>query len=121
MKNAFLFLSLLALCSCGTIGIGKNRDITIHNASKDVVIVKSTQGTTKVQPGSDVKLYTNKDVEIESTNKKCDSANIAKETNTAALVLDIIPGIIFNIIPLIIDGTTGDLYRMPDTYMYDCI
>ena len=40
--------------------------------------------------------------------------------NTAALVLDIFPGLILMEIPFVIDAVSGSFDRMPEAYAYIC-
>jgi hypothetical protein len=53
---------------------------------------------------------------LNSSNKKCNSLAIQREPNTPAMILDVI----FGIAPILVDAISGNLYRMPSNYIYDC-
>lgn len=119
MKKLILLTTIL-LVSCGTIGIGSNHMVNVYNGSDDVITATGEMGAIKIQPQTTSALKSSQDVMLNSSNKKCNSLAIQREPNTPAMILDIIPGIIFGIIPILVDAVSGNLYKMPSNYTYQC-
>ena len=119
MKKLIL-LSTILLVSCGTIGIGSNHMVNVYNGSDDVITATGDMGAIKIQPETTYSLKSSQDIMLNSGNKKCNSLTIQRQPNTPAIILDVIPGIIFGIIPILVDAVSGNLYKMPSTYTYQC-
>ena len=120
MKKIFLLLSVLALSACGAMGIGSNHKTMVYNNSDDTITVTANSGVYKLEPNDGKQIYSKDDIFIQNKNKKCSQVSVEREVNSAAVFLDIIPGILFGIIPIFVDAVTNNLYRMPDTYSYSC-
>lgn len=114
-------LSCLLLSACGTIGIGSNDVVDIYNHSNDTIHVSGSSGIAKIRPNTSVKIPSKGNLQINSTNNMCNSAIVETETNGVAIALDIIPGLTFGFIPLLIDAITGSFSTMPDSYTYQCM
>ena len=119
-KQIPVLLTLPFLASCGAIGIGRNDTVRVYNSSKDIITVQGDRGTSKIVPNSSSMVSGNNYMQINSVNPNCNSTSIPKETNSAALVLDIIPGLFFGIIPIVVDAATGNLMKMPESFTYSC-
>jgi hypothetical protein len=119
MKKLILF-STIILSGCGTMGIGSNHMINVYNGSDDVITATGDMGAVKIQPQTTSALKSGQDVMLNSSNKKCNSLAIQREPNTPAMILDVIPGFIFGIIPILVDAVSGNLYKMPSSYTYQC-
>ncbi len=120
MKKFFLLLFVLILSACGAMGIGSNHKTMIHNESGDTIIVTSDSGTYKVKPNNNINIYSKEHIAIQNNNKDCSQVNVESELNSGAVFLDIVPGILLGIIPIFVDAVTNNLYRMPETYSYNC-
>lgn len=111
----------LCLASCGTIGIGSNHDTMIYNNSDKPIVVSADSGVYKINPEQSMQVYSGNDMTITSKNTNCPSAVVMRSANTAAVVLDVFPGFVFGIIPILVDAISNNLYKMPDTYSYSCV
>ena len=120
MKKLVIASGLLALSACGAIGIGSNHRTMVYNNSNDLITVTSDSGSYKVEPNMNVNVYSKEQIAIQNKNANCSQINIQSELNSGALILDIIPGLALGIIPILVDAISGDLYRMPKSYSYDC-
>lgn len=120
MKTIVLFCSILLLTSCGTIGIGSNHTVNIHNNSNSAITANGSYGTIKIDPKSAFAIESANDIKITSTDKKCANTEIIRIPNTPALILDVIPGFLFGIIPILVDAVSNNLYKMPSNYYYQC-
>ncbi len=121
MKNIILICSVLFLASCGAMGIGRNRDITIRNNSDDIITASGTMGMYKIRPGEERTLTSKGEILIESKNAECGAPTIQPVLNGAAVFLDIIPGGLFGVLPIFVDAVTQNMYKMPRSYEYTCI
>lgn len=121
MKKIFLLLTIFSLTACGTMGVGTNKNVLVHNNSDKMIYANGEMGSLKIQPHSSITVNTNKSFQLNSSKKECNAPTVSSKLNTAALVLDIVPGFIFGVIPVLVDAVTGNLNKMPDTYIYDCI
>ena len=120
MKRIFILIAILTLGACGTIGIGSNHQTEVYNNSANTISVKSDSGIYKIKPDESKKISSANDISIKSTNKSCDETVIARTPNVAALLLDVVPGFFFGIVPILIDAVSNNLYKMPETYSYNC-
>ncbi|MBR1544733.1 MAG: hypothetical protein IJ638_02210, partial [Alphaproteobacteria bacterium] len=80
-------------------------------------------GITKIPAQSSVIIPTNETVKnlfISSNDMQCLPFNVEKETNSTALVLDIFPGVIFGVIPLLVDAVSENLTTYPSSFVYTC-
>jgi len=120
MKKICVLVGILFLASCGAIGIGSNHKTMVYNNSDDVITVTANSGVYKLEPNDGKQIYSKDDILIQNKNKKCAQVNVEREVNSAAVLLDIVPGILFGIVPIFVDAVTNNLYRMPDAYSYSC-
>jgi hypothetical protein len=120
MKKFFVLISVITLSSCGAIGIGSNHKTMIYNNSDDVITVTSDSGMYKVQPNNSMNIYSKESISIQNKNKNCSQVNVVRELNSGAVFLDIVPGILFGIVPIFVDAVTNNLYKMPESYSYSC-
>lgn len=74
----------------------------------------------KVDPNNNINVYSKERISIQNKNKNCSQINVERELNSGAVFLDIIPGILFGIVPIVVDAVTDNLYRMPEAYSYGC-
>jgi hypothetical protein len=121
MNKSLLILSFIGLAACGAIGIGSNDSVNVYNSSDDFIIVQGDRGMSRVAPNSSALVSGKSYMQINSKNPNCNSASIPKEANAAAILLDIIPGLLLGIIPIVVDAATGNLSTMPANYTYACI
>lgn len=121
MKKIFVLCSVLLLAACGAMGIGSNHKTMIYNNSSDVINVTADSGIYKVKPDENLQIYSKEQISIANKNSKCPQVNVARELNSGAVFLDIIPGILFGIIPIFVDAVTNNLYKMPEAYSYSCV
>ena len=120
MKKVFiLFLSVL-LVSCGTMGIGSNHNVNIHNDSDDFIIATGTSGSVKIAPNTAREIESFDNITLKSNDENCDVLVVSRRANTAAIVLDVFPGFFIGIIPILIDAVSNNLYKMPSNYYYQC-
>ena len=119
MKKIFVLLSVL-LSAFGAIGIGSNHKTMVYNNSDDLITVSSDSGIYRLEPNSNINIYSQERISIQNKNKNCAQVNIERELNSGAVILDIMPGIVFGIVPIFVDAVTNNLYRMPDAYSYSC-
>ena len=117
-----VFLSLCSLLvSCGTMGIGSNHEVNIHNNSDYTLFATGTSGRVKIEPNSVKELESYEDISLQSSNSDCSELVVSRKVNTAAIILDIIPGIFVGILPpILIDAVSNTLYKMPSDYYYSC-
>ena len=109
------------LAACGAVGIGSNHETTIYNNSSDTITAFASSGTYKIKPESTLSVNSKSTIGIKSDNLKCQQPNIESSPNGAAIFLDIIPGFLFGILPLVVDAVTNNLYHMPESYNYTCV
>jgi hypothetical protein len=119
MKKLFL-VSIILLSGCGTIGIGSNHMVNVYNNSKDVITATGEMGAIKIQPETTLSLKSSQDIMLNSSNKKCNSLAIQRQPNMPAIILDVVPGFILGIIPILVDAVSGNLYKIPLNYIYEC-
>lgn len=120
MKRLIAIILTLGITSCGTIGIGSNHETTIFNNSSDVISASSDNGIFKIKPNEKMRVRAGNGITIKTPNDNCPQPIIARRPNSAAIFLDIFPGIIFGIVPLAADAITNNLYKMPRQYTYAC-
>ena len=120
MKRFFILCSVLLVASCGAIGIGSNHSTLIYNNSSDTITASATSGVYKIKPETSLTVYSTDEINIKSKNAKCQEPKITSNPNGAAIFLDIIPGFMFGIIPILVDAVTNNLYHMPESYYYTC-
>lgn len=120
MKKVYVLLTLSLLSACGAMGIGSNKIVNIHNNSNDTITATGEMGNIKIAPNTSVMMQSSEDITLNSTNKNCNSPIIQRTSNGSAIFLDIIPGFLLGIIPIVVDGLTGNLYKLPTNYNYDC-
>lgn len=120
MKKILILTGILLISACGSIGIGSNKVVNIHNNSNDAITATGEMGNIKIAPNTSVMMQSTEDIALNSTNKSCNSPIIQRTSNGAAIFLDIIPGFFLGIIPIVVDGLTGNLYKLPTNYNYDC-
>ena len=111
---------ILGISSCGTIGIGSNHETTIFNNSSDTISMSSDNVIFKIKPNEKIHVRAGNSITIKTPNDNCPQPIIARRPNSAAIFLDIFPGIIFGIVPLAADAITNNLYKMPRQYTYTC-
>lgn len=111
----------MLIAGCGTIGIGSNKVVTIHNNSEDTIMATGEMGNIKIAPNSATSVESSENISLKSLNQKCDSPMIQRKPNSAAIVLDIVPGLFLGIIPIVVDAVTNNLYKLPSHYNYQCI
>lgn len=121
MKKFCLLILCFVLTACGTIGIGKHGPTNVHNNSEDTITVSTDTGTYKIKPESSLQIAANSDMKISSKNPNCSDINIVRSPNTAALILDIFPGLALGIIPILVDAISNSLYQMPESASYTCM
>ena len=121
MKKLFVLFLLVVLSACGTIGIGSNHQSTVYNNSENTINVKSDTGVYKIKPESSMTVSSANDITITSTKKMCAESTVARTPNTAAMILDVFPGFIIGIVPILVDAISNNLYKMPDSYSYSCM
>lgn len=112
---------LLVLSVCGAMGIGSNHETMVYNNSNDVISVTSDSGMYKIKPEHSMNIYSKEKIFIQNKNSQCPQVDVVREVNSGAVFLDIIPGILFGIIPVFVDAVTNNLYRMPEAYSYSCV
>ena len=120
MKKIASLLCVFALSGCGAIGIGSNHETMIYNNSSDVISVTSDSGMYKIKPEHSMSIYSKEKILIQNKNSQCPQVNVSRELNSGAVILDIVPGILFGIVPVFVDAVTNNLYRMPEMYSYTC-
>ena len=121
MKNFILVSALMLLAACGTIGIGSNQTVNIHNDSDEVLTASGSMGIIRIQPNESQTVRTNESITLRTKNKNCDWPTIPRQANTPAIVLNIFPGFILGgIIPTLVDAITGNLFRMPEDFTFEC-
>lgn len=120
MKKLFVVLSLVSLAGCGAMGIGGNNNIIVYNNSDTVLSATGDMGILKIQPNSSKIINTKNSFQLSSPKKECNAPTVSSKLNTAAMVLDIVPGFFFGVIPIVVDAVTGNLNTMPSAYTYDC-
>jgi hypothetical protein len=115
---------LIALCfllsACGAIGIGKNTGVTVYNNSESEITARGNLGNFKIQPGDYAMIQSESEIQLHNANKKCAPQVIPTKFNTVAVVLDIVPGFVFGIIPLLVDLVAEGHKTLPSTFSYDC-
>ena len=121
MKKMLVLCGLLFLSACGAIGIGSNHETMVYNNSNDVISVTSDSGVYKIKPEHSMNIYSKEKIFIQNKNSQCPQVDVVREVNSGAVFLDIIPGILFGIIPVFVDAVTNNLYRMPEAYSYSCV
>ena len=121
MKNCLLFIALVMLSACGTIGIGSNHETHLYNNSNSTITVSADTGVYKVKPDHDIIIYSNNDLTVQSANADCPETKVIRQLNTPAVILDVLPiGWLFGILPVFIDAVSNNMYRMPHSYSYTC-
>ena len=120
MKKILCMCCLVILTSCGTIGVGSNHKTNVYNNSNNVISVKADTGVYKIKPEESMVISSANDITITSKNKSCPESVVARTPNSAAMVLDVIPGFFFGIVPILVDAISNNLYKMPESYSYDC-
>ena len=120
MKNICLLIALFSLSACGAMGVGSNKYVTIHNNSDDTITATGEMGIIKIAPKTSATVGSEDDVVLNSSNKNCNAPIIQRTSNGSAIFLDIIPGALLGIIPIVVDGLTGNLYKLPTNYNYEC-
>ena len=119
-NKIYNIIALFSLTACGAMGFGKNNTINIYNNSDEEISINAYGGM-KVQPKSSTIVQGHKNLLISSKNKQCFPLNVEKETNSQAVILDIIPGVILGgIIPIIVDFATDNLTTYPESIIYNC-
>lgn len=121
MKKIIGLIFAFVLASCGTIGIGSNHNTNIYNNSDNVINVKADSGVYKIKPDSSMEITSANDMTITSSEKSCSEKTVVRVPNAPAMILDVIPGFFFGIVPLLIDAVSNNLYRMPESYSYSCM
>ena len=121
MKKLFILFTVFSLASCGTIGIGSNHKTNIYNNSANTISVKSDSGIYKIKPESSMVISSANDISITSNKKSCNEIIVARTPNAAAMLLDVVPGLMFGIIPILVDAISNNLYKMPESYSYSCV
>ena len=121
MKKLFALCVTFSLVACGTIGIGSNHKTEVYNNSANTISVKSDSGVYKIKPETSMSVSSANDITITSAKKSCSESIIARTPNVAAIVLDVVPGFFFGIIPIVVDAISNNLYKMPETYSYNCM
>ena len=121
MKKLFVLFALLSLTSCGTIGIGSNHKTNVYNNSTNTISVKSDSGIYKIKPEESMIVSSANDITITSKQKTCNESIVTRTPNVAALILDIVPGFFFGIVPILVDAISNNLYKMPESYSYSCV
>ncbi|MBP9999097.1 MAG: hypothetical protein KBT14_00170 [Proteobacteria bacterium] len=120
MKNIFILMCVCLLSACGAIGIGSNHNTIIYNNSSDVITASSTSGVYKIKPENSLAVYSTDEITLQSKKSNCQQVKILSKPNGDAILLDIIPGALFGIIPILVDAVTNNLYKMPEYYNYTC-
>lgn len=120
MKNIIAVSIILLLSACGTIGIGSNHKVNIHNDSQSTIMAIGTNGSIKIHPDTVVTVESKDDISLKSNDKNCNSLIVSRQPNAAAIILDVVPGFIFGIIPILVDAVSNNLYKMPSNYYYQC-
>ncbi len=120
MKRIAILSILGLLNACGAIGIGGNHDVMIHNNSNDLIFAQGEMGRIKIRPNTSMKIHTGENIHIASINNACDELTVQRRLNAPAAILDVMPGFIFGMLPLLVDSVAGDLYRMPREFFYEC-
>ena len=120
MKNFFLVPALMILTACGTIGIGSNQLVNIHNDSNELLSATGEMGIMKIQPNSSMTIQTSENISLNTKNNNCNSTVVQRQPNMPAIILNIVPGFLFGIVPTLVDALTGNLYKMPSSYTYSC-
>ena len=112
---------MLIISSCGTIGIGSNHKTEVYNNSSNTISVKADSGIWNIKPASSMVISSGNDITITSKKKSCMETTVVRTPNTAALILDVIPGFFLGIVPILVDAISNNLYKMPDSYSYNCV
>ena len=120
MNRFLIMIGVLALAGCGTMFTNSNQIINIKNDSGDAIYATTENGKLNIPVGSSVAVKSYKNVPITSKNAACQNLIIEREPNFAAIVLDIFPGILIGVLPFFIDALTGNLYQLPESYVYTC-
>ena len=121
MKKLFILSAIFILSSCGTIGVGSNHKTNIYNNSASTISVKADSGVYKIQPEESMMISSANDISITSSKKSCNEITVERIPNTAALILDCVPGLLLGIIPFLADAVSNNLYKMPESYSYSCV
>ncbi len=108
----------MSLAACGTMGIGTNHRVNVHNDSDQTITATGGHGTVKIDPGKSKEIRGDKPIQL--TSKSCATQTIDTSTNIAALALDFIPGVFFGLIPFFIDAVSGGITNLPEHYTYSC-
>lgn len=120
MKRFIVLCTALLLVSCGAIGIGSNHKTMVYNNSSNTITATADSGVYKIKPETGLAVYSTEEISIKSKNNRCQEPKIVRKPNGAAIFLDVIPGILLGIIPLLVDAMTDNLYHMPESYYYTC-
>ena len=120
MKKFLALFLCFILSACGAIGIGSNHIVNIHNNSESTVYATGQMGRISIKPGVSMPIESKENIQLSSESNKCDILMIQQTPNMAAIILDVFPGLVFGIIPILVDAVTGNLYKMPTSYIYDC-
>ncbi len=121
MKTILTYMLPLALLSgCGTLITGSNDEVEITNNSAYMLTATGSMGTIKV-PSQSVKTIKNDgDITLTSAGADCNHPVIQTELNTSAVILDIFPGFIFGVLPILVDAVAGNITELPYEYKYTC-
>ena len=106
--------------ACGTMGIGSNKIVNINNNSDNQITATGEMGTIKIEPKTSKSVESKNDIILNSSNKRCNSPIIQRKPNSVAIILDVFPGLILGIIPILADAVTDNLYKLPAYYNYEC-
>lgn len=120
MTKVYLLISLLFLSACGAIGIGSNHNTMIYNNSSDTITATATSGIYKIKSETSLTVYSTDEINIKSKKSTCQEPKITSKPNGVAIFLDVIPGFLLGIIPILVDAVTDNLYHMPESYYYTC-
>lgn len=120
MRKLILILFCCVLSACGTLGIGSNHTVNIHNSSEDTIYATGQMGRISIKPGTSFPVESKDAIQLSSSNDKCDVLMVQTKPNAPAIILDVVPGLFFGIIPILVDAVTGNLYRLPSSYVYGC-
>lgn len=120
MKKVLVLFLGFSLVSCGTVGIGSNHNVNIHNDSKDIIIATGTAGSVKIAPNTVREIESFDNITLKSHDKNCNILVVSRRPNTAAIILDVFPGFLIGIVPILVDAISNNLYKMPSNYYYQC-
>ncbi len=121
MKKLFVLSILFLLVACGAIGIGSNHETMVYNNSNDIITVSADSGVYKIKPEDNLLIYSNNDLTIKNLNSDCQEKKVLQKLNTGAVILDVFPGFILGIIPILVDAVSNNIYKMPKAYSYSCL